>query len=285
MYGGTNRYTKRQTCWLLSVGMSDIGSHSWVQLPPNRHRQNTISGDAKQALPAPEVASQGLADITNQAARSQHAEKVGSQIPVAGPPLASQVSTVSNSNTLQPTHQQAFQAVTIGSSNSTPPASVHSPKPASLTTCLHEKRDPVRQAGAVPTPARGSFTQAGALPVPARGSVMQSDQTAGPAASTLQASSLSQDHAEAQGQLPSQDHVESQQLVLSQDLVEAQQQHLPSNNSNLPRLVGLLSTLCLLDLPDLKGRQGKDGKLTLAAERVRPSAHLLLQRDVLFETK
>lgn len=98
----------------------------------------------------------------------------------------------------------------------------------------------------------------------------------------MQASSLSQDHAEAQRQLPSQDHVESQQLVLSQDLVEAQQQHLPSNSSNLPRLVGLLSTLCLLDLPDLKGRQRKDGK---AAERVRPSAYLLLQRDLFFETK
>ena len=82
---------------------------------------------------------------------------------------------------------------------------------------------------------------------PARNAFRQADQAASHAASTLQTSLLSQDHAESHQQ---------QQRLLDSDL-------------NLPRIVGLSSTLCLLDLPDLKGLQGKDGKLALAAERVR----------------
>ena len=82
---------------------------------------------------------------------------------------------------------------------------------------------------------------------PARDAARQADQAASHAASTMQASLLSQDHVES---------------------LQQQQQRLVDSNLNLPRIVGLSSTLCLLDLPDLKGFQGKDGKLALAAERV-----------------
>lgn len=115
---GQKANANRQSHCIWSIDTSDNGRHNWLQLPPNRG--TAITGDPKQILPAPEVASQGFADITNQAARSQHAPKVGIQTAIAAPPSASQASTIHSSNTLQPTPQQHLQAVTIGSSNSTP---------------------------------------------------------------------------------------------------------------------------------------------------------------------
>ena len=79
----------------------------------------------------------------------------------------------------------------------------------------------------------------------------QADEAASHAASILQASLLSLDHTEQQ-----------------QQQQQEQQQRLRDSNLNLPRIVGLSSTLCLLDLPDLKRLKGKDGKLALPAERV-----------------
>lgn len=210
------------------AGTSGSKSGSWMQAFPNT--SPTASGNPKQSHPVPEQASQGLADITNQAARScaskTHAQ---SQIPHVDSSSRQQISAGRGSNT--PQHmpqqppqqgpQQYPQAGSTGDHHNILLASGHSHEPAAILR----------------------------RPSPARDAVRQADEAASHAASTLQAS------------LPSQDHAESQQQ-------QQQQQRLQHSNLNLPRIVGLSSTLCLLDLPDSNRLQGTDGKLAWAAERV-----------------
>ena len=190
------------------------------------HKGAVQSGDPKQSDPAPELTSQGLADITDQAA-ILHAGKAQAQhqISHADSLPTSQLSTGRGSNSPQhdphQTPQQYSQASSTGNCSSTSLAFIHRSRPAAIPSSPSLARDAARQA----------------------------DWATSHAASTMQASLLSQDHAESLQQ-------------------QQQQQRLVDSNLNLPRIVGLSSTLCLLDLPDLKGFQGKDGKLALAAERV-----------------
>ena len=241
-----------QTDCLWSAGTSNNKCGSWMQLSTNRG--TTASGNLKQPDPASKQASQGLADITNQAARL-HASKAHAQSQIhADSPSTSQFSTGRGSNTPQQDPQQdPKQALQLypqtgstGDHTSKPLASTHSPEPAAIPSRPRQTTDTISQAGTLPNQARDLVRQAGALPNQAEDPARQADQAESHAASTLQASLLSHDHAEPQ-----------------------QQQRLVNSNSNLPRIVGLSSTLCLLDIPDLGGPRGKHGKLALAAERVR----------------
>ena len=128
------------------MGTSDNLSFTALQASP--HRGAAQFGDPKQSDPAPELASQGLTDLTNQAA-SLHAGRVQTQNQISHTDslFTSQLSTGRGSNTPQhdPQHNPQ-QASSTGNCSSTPLAFIHSPKPAAIPSRLSPARDAARQA-------------------------------------------------------------------------------------------------------------------------------------------